>query len=418
MVDGRAGAERLPHILILSLNYAPEEIGIGPYSAGLARLLMEDGWQVDVVAGAPYYPQWQRQPGFDGWTTRDENAVRVSRVPHYVPARPTGPRRLLHHASFAAAALVPALRHALKRRPDIVFAVAPAMMALPVAWAAARISGAKLWLHIQDFEVETALATGLLDEGGMVARMALRAEGRMLRAGDMVSSISPRMCERLAQKGVAQNRIAELRNWANHAHTAGDANPGDLAQEWGLSGRKVALYSGNIGRKQGLETVIDAARLLDGAGNISFVICGDGPERIGLEARAAGIRNIQFRPLQPAHGVGDLLALADVHLLPQLADAADLVLPSKLANMLASARPVVAGAAAGTALAAEVDGCGLVVPPEDPQAMAQAVASLCSEHERAAKLGAAGAARAHARWTQEGIAASIIPRLRALASGG
>ncbi|MXP15381.1 WcaI family glycosyltransferase [Altererythrobacter confluentis] len=424
MGKARPGTPRPPRILMLSLNYAPEEIGIGPYSAGMAQMLAADGWQVDVVAGAPYYPQWQRQPGYAGWTSAAEQGVRVARVPHYVPQCPTGPRRLLHHASFAAAAAFPALKHALQRRPDVVFAVAPAMMAMPVAWAAARLSGAKLWLHVQDFEVETALATGLLGRPeldrkglagkGLVARAALGLEGVMLRGADMVSSISPNMCDRLAQKGVPPPRIMQLRNWANHEDSAAAADPDRLAREWGLQGKKIALYSGNIGRKQGLETIIDCARLLHGRTDLAFVICGNGPERSQLEIRAKGLRNIQFHPLQPASGVGDLLALADVHLLPQLADAADLVLPSKLANMLGSGRPVVAGAAPGTALADEVTGCGLVVVPEQAQAMADAIVRLCDDGALAATLGAAAKARAQDRWTKSAVMSGLAPRLHAL----
>lgn len=404
-----------PHILLLGLNYSPEEIGIGPYSAGLAQSLAERGFSVEAVVGRPYYPQWRPFAGSRAtWHDTKENGVRVTRCPHYIPARPSGAKRILHLASFAAAAFPPAVYAALRRRPDVVFAVAPALLSLPVAWAAARLSGARLWLHVQDFEVDAAFATGLLDGQSRIADFAHGLEHRLLAAADMVSTISPQMCDKLAAKGVAEARIHELRNWANHQPDLDGAGGDGYRREWGLGNRKVALYSGNIGNKQGLELVIQAARALAGRDDIVFVVCGNGPNRQRLETMAAGLPNIRFHDLQPAGRVRDLLALAHVHLLPQLADAADLVLPSKLANMLASGRPVVATAACDTGLAREVDGCGIVTPPGDADALAGAVAALADDAGLADSLGRAGAARAAERWSRDAIIRRFADRLQAL----
>lgn len=415
-------AERAaPRILLLGLNYSPEEIGIGPYSAGLAQSLAERGFSVEAVVGRPYYPQWRPFPGSRAtWHGAEECGVRVTRCPHYIPASQGGAKRILHLASFAASASPPAIYGALRRRPDVVFAVAPALLCLPVAWAAARMSGARLWLHIQDFEVDAAFATGLLDGQSRIAAFAQGLERRLLGAADMVSSISPQMCDKLAMKGVPAERIHELRNWANHQPEQREPEQGgkggeDYRREWNLGDRKVALYSGNIGNKQGLDLVIATARALTDRNDIAFVVCGNGPNRSRLETMAAGLPNIHFHDLQPAGRVRDLLALAHVHLLPQLADAADLVLPSKLANMLASGRPVVATAAPETGLAREVDGCGLVTPPGDPDALARAIATLADDPDQADSLGRAGAFRARERWARDAIIDRFADQLHALA---
>lgn len=401
-----------PRVLLLGLNYSPEEIGIGPYTAGLAEALAGSGFSVEVITGRPYYPRWRPFAGSSAfWRRTVENGVSVMRCPHYIPARPSGVKRMAHLASFAAAALPPALGAALRRSPDVVFAVAPALLSLPVAWVAARVAGARLWLHVQDFEVDAAFATGLLDGGSQVAALAYGLERRLLASADMVSTISPQMCEKLAEKGVAAERIHELRNWANHRPSGGGGNGDVYRREWRLGDRKVALYSGNIGNKQGLELVIDAARVLAGRDDIVFVICGNGPNRGRLEALAQGLPNMLFQDLQPAGRVDDLLALAHVHLLPQIADAADLVLPSKLSNMLASGRPVAATAREGTGLAREVEGCGIVTPPGDVAALAGAVAMLADAPEMAAGLGRAGAVRAQERWSQEAIVHQFARRL-------
>ena len=111
----------------------------------------------------------------------------------------------------------------------------------------------------------------------------------------------------------------------------------------------------------------------------------------------------------------ELLELAAVHLLPQVDAAADLVLPSKLANMLLSGRPVIATALAGTGLFDEVDGCGVAVPPGDAAALAAAVVRLADDPALAARLGAAARTRAAERWSREAILAEFERRLATLA---
>lgn len=402
-------------LLILGLNYAPEPVGIGPYSTGLAEGLAARGHDVTVVAGKPYYPQWRAYDGQPaGRSTRTENGVTITRVPHYIPGNPSGAKRIVHHASFAASALGPALS-AASGKPDLVFTVAPSLMSVPVAAWAARKAKAPLWLHIQDFEVEAAFATGLLDETSTLARIARSTENRILGLADMVSTISPQMCAKLEAKGIAPQNIYQLRNWSNASFEFDRADDSTYRREWGLGNRKVALYSGNIANKQGLEIVIDAARLLAERDDIAFVICGEGPNRARLAERAAGLDNVQFHDLQPVERMADFLSLASVHLIPQIVGAADLVLPSKLTNMLASARPVVATAAEGTGLYEEVHGCGINTPPGDTGALAKAIAALMDDAQRRADLGAAAKRRAAERWSQAAIIDRLDDRLRAAA---
>jgi len=402
-------------LLILGLNYAPEPVGIGPYTAGMAEALARRGHQVCAVVGRPYYPQWRAYPGHQRlrWRRSVEAGVEVVRCPHYVPANPSGAKRVLHHLSFALAAVVPALRAARRQRPQVVVCIAPSLLSLPAAHLAARLAGARLWLHLQDFEVEAAFATGLLAERGLVARLARAAENRLLRLADRVSTISPQMAARLPDKGVASERVRELRNWAALPPAAQDG--ARYRREWRLGTAKVALYAGNIANKQGIEVVIDAARRLAHRDDLVFVVCGEGPNRRLLEQRAAGLGNVRFHDLQPAERLGELLALAAVHLLPQIAGAADLVLPSKLTNMLASGRPVVATAVPGTGLHGEVEGCGLLVAPGYDAALAEAVAALADDPQLAARLGEAGRRRAAERWSQAAIIDQLEDELRRIA---
>ncbi|GGN57697.1 hypothetical protein GCM10011349_36510 [Novosphingobium indicum] len=168
-----------------------------------------------------------------------------------------------------------------------------------------------------------------------------------------------------------------------------------------------------------METILDAAELLADRSDIQFLICGAGPSKAMLEARAAKMDNVQVHDLQPKERLAELLSTATVHLLPQRKDAADLVLPSKLANMLASGRPVVAGAEPGTGLAREVEGAGLICEPDNGAAMAAAIMKLIDNDALRAEYGIAARKRSAERWLQSSILAAFEERVgqRVIANG-
>ncbi len=402
-------------ILILGLNHAPEPVGIGPYTAEMARSLVRAGHEVTVVCGKPYYPFWKVDAAYAGGGVRTsiEDGVRIVRLPIYVPANPSGQQRLLHHSSFAVRAQPAMIAEARRRRPDIIIGVAPSLISMTAARVTAKLFKAKLWLHVQDFEVEAAFATGLLNPAGLVGRAARRFERYSLSA-DRISTISPQMCAKLVERGIEADRVVEFRNWADIDHIRPLDTPSSLREEWGIEQSHVALYSGNMANKQGIEIIVEAARLLTSRSDLLFAICGSGPHRDRLVAAAAGLGNVRFFDLQPVARLSGLLGIATVHMLPQIAGAADLVLPSKLTNILASGRPVVATAEIGTGLAQEVEGCGVVTAPGDAAAFAQAIIDLIDDPERCATLGRAARTRAEDRWSQDRILERFEGQLRSL----
>ena len=303
---------------------------------------------------------------------------------------------MLHLASFALSSL-PVMLRQLIWVPDAVWVVEPPLFCAPTAWAVARLSGARAWLHISDYEVDAAFDLGLL-KGKLLKRAVLAAEHWLMRRFDVVSTVSQRMLERALSKGVDAQRLVAFPNWVDVSMFI-SANGQAYRDALGIPpGAVVALYSGNMGRKQGLEIMAEVARscALQRQANdrLWFVFCGNGVGRADLVARCEGIANVQFLDLQPAARLPDLLAMADIHLMPQRAGAADLVMPSKLTGMLASARPVVATALAGTELANVVQTCGIVVLPEDPAGMTKAVLALAGNRLWREQLGQAG--RSHA----------------------
>ncbi len=375
-------------ILLYSANFAPEPTGIGKYSGEMAAWLVAQGHDVRVVAAPPYYPNWKLEEGY-AWPLYQREqwqGVDVWRAPLWVPRKPGGLKRLLHLFTFALSSLPVMLRQVFWR-PDVVMTVAPFFVCAPAGWLTARLSGAHSWLHIQDFEVDAAFQMGLL-KGKLLQRMALGMEKLILKRFDIVSSISGSMLDRLRKKGVKEGRTDFFPNWVDIAHVYPLINPSDYRAELGIkAGTKVVLFSGTLGGKQGLSVIPEIAQLLSHRDDIAFVICGDGVIKPELEEATAGLTNVHFLPLQPFERLGQLLGLADIHLLPQISDAEDLVLPSKLSGMLASGRPVVATCRKGTEIDYVVSQCGLVVPPEDAAELASAIERLADDTSHRELLG-------------------------------
>ncbi|QIB34274.1 WcaI family glycosyltransferase [Ancylobacter pratisalsi] len=403
-------------ILIHGLNCAPEKVGIAVYTSEMAEALVARGHEVHVVCGQPYYPAWKIAEGHSAWLYQSETrgGVQITRVPHYIPAQPSGAKRLIHHASFAATSLPPLLAKAVSFRPDVVLAVAPSLVAAPMARLTAALTRSPSWLHIQDLEVEAAFATGLIREGGRLARWARGFERAVTGSFGKISSISPQMCAKITLNCRPSVPVYEFRNWADiDAITPTDV-PSPYRAEWNITTPFVALYSGNIANKQGIEIVVEAAQRLRERGDLTFVVCGEGPNRANLERQASGLTNIVFHDLQPKERLGDLLSLATVHLLPQIAGAADLVMPSKLTNMLASGRPIVVTADPQTALGIEVEGCGKVVPPGSGEGLARGLAELLDDAELRHLCGVAARQRAEERWSKTFVLAAFEAELVAL----
>jgi colanic acid biosynthesis glycosyl transferase WcaI len=234
----------------------------------------------------------------------------------------------------------------------------------------------------------------------------------VLRRFDVVSSISRRMTERLLLKGVDQKRILYFPNWVDIAHIKPTTVSGGYRSQLNIAADAVVvLFSGTLGGKQGLLVIPEAARLLASRENIVFVICGDGVMKPKLEAACAHMQNVRLIPLQPFERLGELLCMANIHLLTQSAGAADLVLPSKLSGMLASGRSVIATCVAGTELHEVVSQCGLTVPPEDGSSLATAVCRLAQDVEMRLELGRCARAYAEGNFERDAILGKVFARV-------
>jgi len=393
-------------ILLLGLNYSPELTGIGKYSGEMMEWLAARGHGVRVITTPPYYPAWKVHKDYKAWAYSREVSpagAEIFRCPLWVPARPTGLTRLAHLGSFATSSL-PVMLASVLWRPDLVLSVEPAFFGAPSTVLTAFLCGAPSWLHVQDFEIDAAFDLELLPPGGLIHSFALAYERFVMRGFTRVSSICPNMINRLTEKGVGSRKVVHFPNWVDIEAVRPLDSPNAFRRQLGIQDHQVVLlYSGNLGMKQGLDVLPPFAQLFRDDPRVHFIFCGDGAFRRQLERMTAGLRNVSMLPLQPEERLNELLNAADVHLLPQKEDAADLVMPSKLTGMLASGRPVISTAAHGTQVACVVSGRGINVAPGDSAAFHNAVLTLVANQDMRHEMGRAARAFAEEHLSREQV---------------
>lgn len=393
------------NILLHTVFYHPEVVGVAAYNTAMCEWLAARGHEVHVVCTPPYYPAWKVQRPYRAWSYSQEaiNGVQITRCPVWLPRNPRGLGRILYGASFLLSSAPALIAKARRRRPDVVLVTSPSFLNSVAALPSAYLSDALPWLHIQDFEVDIALGTGQV-RGGAVASLIRAGEAAVLKRFGIVSTISERMLQWLSEKGVELDKQILFPNWVNTQSIF----PSEHGAEFRASlnvGRDdlVCLFSGSLGEKQGVDALIRAAAALAGHPKIKVVICGGGPTLLSLRAQAAEMENVTFLPLQPVEQLNALLNMADIHVLTQRPGVADLVMPSKLLGMLASGRPVIATVNDASQVSAIVSRCGIVVPPGNDRALADAILLLASQPKVREDLG-----RKARRYAEENCSLNVI----------
>ena len=393
-------------ILIISLFYAPEQIGISKYSTEMAEWLAERGAEVRVITAFPFYPEWKPYPGYRRWWYHTEQIHRVTvlRCPLWVPAKVTGLTRLLHLLTFALSSSWRILSQ-VSWQPEHVIALMPTVTNWPATWLLARLSGSTTQLHVQDFEFDLAMNLNILSISRRWRGTIIRFEEWLYESFDIVTTISQGMLDKLIkEKGICQERTRLFPNWVDTEAIYPLPGPNGFRHSLGIrDDQAVVLYSGNMGRKYGLDILADAAQLLANNDKIVFVLCGDGVARADLQARCAGLPNVRFLPVQPVEKLNELLNAADIHALPQRAMAADSVMPSKLLGMLASGRPVVATVERESEVGAIVAQAGVTVKADNVAEFAAALVALAEDRVWRARLGYAGRQLAIERFGKNSI---------------
>ncbi|OZF55483.1 glycosyltransferase [Rhodococcus sp. 14-2470-1a] len=377
-------------VTLIGLNYKPEVTGIAPYTADAAEGLTERGYDVHVVTGFPHYPQWIADPRYAGSTiTEVVDGVPVVRHRHYVPDSMTVTQRTHLEMSFGSKVVRSHLPSA-----DVVVCVSPALVSTGLIFARlkAQLIRPALGVWVQDLYSRGVIETGTLH--GPSATATSNLESGILRAADGVAVIHRRFAgHAIDHLGVAEHKVSIIPNWT-HMPAAPPMDRDHARDLLGWSRTDViALHAGNMGLKQGLENVVDAARESDRLGGpVKFVLMGDGNQREHLEDRGKDVRSLTFVRSLPEKEFRAALAAADVLLVNELPEVAEMSVPSKLTSYFGSGSPVVAATAAGSVTDQEIRaaGAGIRVDPAQPAALVRAVAELAAHPEYADTLAQSG----------------------------
>ncbi|MER3432574.1 MAG: colanic acid biosynthesis glycosyltransferase WcaI [Leptolyngbya sp. ERB_1_1] len=391
-------------VLIYSYNYHPEPIGIAPLMTELAEGLVRRGHQVRVITGMPNYPQRQIYEGYRGklYATEERNGVIIQRSYMWVKPKPGLLDRLLLDGSFVFTSFFQALRG---WRPDVILLTVPP---LPVCVPAALLSwlyNCPIVLNVQDILPEAAVHIGLLKNKTMI-RLFEALEKFAYRTAHTISVIADGFVENLESKGVPSNKLTCIPNWVDTGFIRPMSKENNAFRiKHGLNGKFVVLYAGNIALTQGLETVIEAAAKLRHIPEIAFAIVGE-PKAIAKLQQYCDIHgadNVKLLPFQPREKLPEMLAAADVGLIVQKCNVVSFNMPSKTQVLLASGRAVIASvpSTGSAAKAIEKSRGGIVVEPEDPEALANQILKLYHHPEFAARLGEKGRQYAIERYSFE-----------------
>jgi glycosyltransferase involved in cell wall biosynthesis len=349
--------------LVFNQYYAPGVEATGQLLADLSEALTDEYDVTVVTATLRNAPAGREVRG----------GVEVIRVRSTAFERKRILLRALNYATFLAQSLRVGMR---RERPDAVLSMTDPPVIANVALAVARRFRVPLVVVSQDVFPETAVQLGRLDNRAVVFALQTLIRGYLRRA-DRIVAIGETMRARLVAKGACADRITVIPNWVDTRALAPAARDNAWAREHGLDRGFVVMHSGNVGHAQELDVLIRAATLLRELEDVVVAIIGDGARRdelVGL-ARSLDAGNVRFLPYQPRNVLSQSLSAADVHVVGLARGLAGYVVPSRLYGVLAVARPVIvaADAESETSQIVERAGCGVVVPPGQPDLLADAI---------------------------------------------
>jgi len=409
-------------ILVLSVNYWPEETGIGPLTTWRCEYLASRGHDVTVCTTLPYYPEWRVSVSYKHalWRRELHNGVRILRSWSWIPKRVTSAKRMVFETTFLMGNLMTALSAG---RPDLLLVESPPLGLALTAALLRRLWGIPFVYDVMDLQPDAAADLGMLGDG-MLMRSLYWLEKFAYDRATLVSTLTEGTRRRILQKEVAPDKVTLFAARADSAllqlrrGTGGEA----FRRTHGLKGKFVVLYTGNMGIKQGLDVILSAARLSQDRTEIVYLFAGDGAVRKDTESRTAALRlaNVKFLPVQPREQLFQMLAAADVCLITQQRTVADVVFPSRTATFMAAGCPIVASVNPGSSVASilERSGAGLVVAPEEPMPLFEAIASLQANSRKLSEMSEAGRRFAQEYWDEKVILPGMESELLRIAKPG
>ncbi|MCI0663442.1 MAG: glycosyltransferase family 4 protein [Acidobacteria bacterium] len=379
-------------IMILHMRFHPDLTGTGPLVTDLAADLVEMGNEVTVVTSMPHYGRHEIPAEYRGRLLHRSNfnGIDLWRTYVYVPPNPSGFQRSINYLSYTFMSIVAGL---MANKPDVILCVNPPITVGFSGWLLSLARRARLVFNVQDIWPDCLVIIDQL-RSPLLTRIFKYLEKFIYRVSSRVTVLSQGMKENLTRKGVPDEKVVVIPNWANVETIRPVERENSFRVAHGLNGEFVVMFAGNLGFIAMLERVLEAAKLLENEPHIQFLIVGEGNAKAGLVNRASelGLKNVRFLPTQPKEVLPEMLGAADLSLVTLNRQLGQLNVPSKTYSIMASARPVLASVPEDSEIArlVEVADCGVGVPPEDPFSLAHAIRHLSRQPEKLRLYGVNG----------------------------
>jgi colanic acid biosynthesis glycosyl transferase WcaI len=402
-------------VIVLSVNYWPEVTGIGALTTYRAEYLAGVGHEVEVCTTFPYYPDWKVPPEYSGKLGRKEkrNGVSIVRSYAYVPNPVTPLKRILFEASFIIGVTLRAL---MRKRPDVLLVVSP-----PLGLATTAILLSRLWsvpyvFDVEDLQPDSASDLGMLPKWAV--KLLYKVENAAYRHARLVTTLTQSMRQKIVDKGFSEDQVELFEPRMDDSLIDLPPEEGNaFRRRYDLGDKFLATYSGNMGVKQGLDVILDAATLGRADDSMLFLCVGNGAdcERVKRRAAELDLPNVRFLPLLDEKDFRGLLAASNVCLVTQQHSVSEIAFPSKIVTYLAAGRPIVASVNPESEVAriTRESGAGSVVEAENSLALFEAVRGLRNANLR--KAGENARAYACMRWSAERVLGHLERTLTAAA---
>ncbi len=404
-------------VIVWGINYAPEITGIAPHNVALCEFLQRNGHDVEMVTTFSYYPAWRKKAEDRHQLFRTDriNGVPVHRCWHFVPQRVTPWKRIVHEGTFVATSITRILG---LKRADVYVIPSPPLLLGVAGWLSAKLKRAPFIFHVQDLQPDAAVGLGML-RAGWFTRVLYLLEAFAYKHATRVSGISEEILDAFRRKGVPEGKLILFPNAVTLPKDDEIPPRGRFRAKHAFAADEfLAVYAGNLGVKQGLHLLLDAAEVLRTEKNVRIVIAGDGAARESLEKDICtrNLTNVSMLPLQFGMDYKELLIDADVSLITQQSGSGNAFFPSKLLITLAFSGPVLTVADDESALARVVaeGGFGKNVAPGEPKKLADAARQLAQDRQQLRDWGRAGRAYVE-RFEQSRVLTKFVEELKRIA---
>ncbi len=403
-------------VLFLSDNFPPETNAPAVRTFQHTRVWSERGHDVTVVTCAPNFPTGRVHEGYRNvpYSVENVSGVRVVRVWSYMAPNAGTLRRSLDFLSFIVGAVPASL---MQRRPDVVVGTSPQLFTALGAWVVARAFRVPCVFELRDLWPESIVAVGAVREGVVVRAVSRLAHFLYLHV-DHIVSVTESFASILGERGIPEAKISVVRNGVDLEEFAPSPPDPEIRALAGAGESDMLItYLGTVGMAHGLRHVLDAAALEEGTG-VRFLIVGDGAEKAALQKEAArrGLTAVTFMEAQPRDRVPAILASSDAVMVHLRDDPLfDSVIPSKIFEAMAVARPIILGVRGESARLVESAGSGVTVEPEDPADLLRAVERLRNDPELRRRLGENGRRAAEKEFCRKAAADRMLDVLKRVA---